>query len=108
MPLAIIINDVVLLPIKACSAGKNPAHAHYWNYKMNTKADIAEYLEPLDDDEVVVFAVIHKNDKKYLRRAIDYNTCVCLEHPMIFLQAVAGGLAGDPKNLRNTIFLTNE
>ena len=75
---------------------------------MNTVADIKEYLEPFNDDDTVVFAVIHKNDKKYLERSIDNKVGVCLEHEIFYLQAIAGGLAGNPKNLTNTIFLTNQ
>jgi len=75
---------------------------------MNTVADIREHLELLDDDDTVVFAVIHKGDKKLLERSIDNNVAVCLKYPMIILQAIASGEAGDPKNLKHTIFLTDD
>lgn len=75
---------------------------------MNTAADIKEHLEPLDDDDIVVFAVIHKDDKKLLVRSIDNNVAVCLKYPMVILQAIASGEAGEPKNLKYTIFLTDD
>jgi len=72
---------------------------------MNTVADIKEYLKDYDDDENIVFAVMHKDDEKYLKRSIENNVGICFEHPIYILQAIAGGLCGDPKNLTNTIFL---
>lgn len=75
---------------------------------MNTVREIKEYLESFDDDEFIIFAVIHKDDRKYLKRSIDNQVSVFLKYPMIPLQAISSGKAGNPGNLTNTIFLTND
>lgn len=76
---------------------------------MNTVADIRAYLEPFDDDELMCFALVHKSDKKYLERSIDNNVAIMLEHPVVRLHAIIGGMTGEnPKEMIQTIFLTND
>lgn len=75
---------------------------------MNTVAGIRAYLDFFDDEQVMVFALIHKDDRKYLKRSIDNNVAVFLQHPVIKLQAIAGGTGGELKNPVWTIFLIND
>ena len=78
---------------------------------MNTVEQIREFLEQFNDDELVVFAAIHPDDKKLLARSLDNKVAVVLSKPTVDLSAICAGRMGktDKPNPRTaTIFLAGE
>jgi hypothetical protein len=64
---------------------------------MNTKEQIQEYLDRLDDGEPVLFALLHPDDRKYVDRSFDNKAGTILEHPAVYLKAVGTGRLGTRK-----------
>jgi len=79
---------------------------------INTVGQLREFLDMLDDNEPVVFVVVHPDDKKLLARSIDNKVNVVLNHPIIILHAIAAGKGGSYKRNEiqtiQTIFLTSK
>ena len=75
---------------------------------MNTVADIKEFLELFNDEDVIVFAVTHRKDEQYFDRSVENKQASILAHPLFYFKAVAAGTSGNQKTQVNTIFLTND
>lgn len=66
---------------------------------------IRQFIKNLEDDEPVVFALIHQEDEKYLDRSIDNNVAVILPHPAIILNPVCFGRVIIKEKPEATIYL---